>query len=167
MLLLVSKIVVDLHLHEPKLRKVFNRSIKLVETPVLSSAQFCTVRLTRRESKCIAIANNWINHQNGKTFVKTLFYKSPMGLFIFSSLERGLLEKCQNSVRRRVLISNHEFDQNSISAQRTQPGPPNHKSQWKQRSLALVVCKPIKNGNISLNFKVSVFSVASDEFVAL
>ena len=58
MLLLVSKIVVDLHLHESKLRKVFNRSIKLVETPVLSSAQFCTVRLTFRESKCIAIANN-------------------------------------------------------------------------------------------------------------
>ena len=36
-----------------------------------------------------------------------------------------------------------------------------------QRSLALVVCKPFKNENVSLNFKVSVFSVAPVEFVAL
>ena len=42
-----------------------------------------------------------------------------------------------------------------------------HRSRLQQRSLALVVCKPIKNENISLNFKVSVLSVAPVEFVAL
>ena len=43
----------------------------------------------------------------------------------------------------------------------------NHRSRLQQRSLALVVGKPIKNENISLNFKVSVLSVAPVEFVAL
>ena len=42
-----------------------------------------------------------------------------------------------------------------------------HLSRLQQRSLALVVGKPIKNENISLTFKVSVLSVAPVEFVAL
>ena len=40
----------------------------------------------------------------------------------------------------------------------TQHKSANHRSPLQQRSLALVVCKPIKNENISLNSKVSVFS---------
>ena len=36
----------------------------------------------------------------------------------------------------------------------TQHGSANYRSCSQQRSLALVVCKPIKNKNISLNFKV-------------
>ena len=49
----------------------------------------------------------------------------------------------------------------------TQHWSANHRSRLQQRSLALAVCKPIKNENISLNFKVSVSSVAPVEFVAL
>ena len=49
----------------------------------------------------------------------------------------------------------------------TQHWSATHRSSLQQRSLALVVDKPIKNENISLNFKVSVLSVASVEFVAL
>ena len=70
-------------------------------------------------------------------------------------------------IMKEILFTAETIYSATSSTGATQHWSANHRSHSQQRSLALVVCKSIKNKNIPLNFKVLVFSVASVEFVAL